>query len=83
MARKMEGGIEKVSEITTLFCIITCLIIINLILLLLVAIKIQKDMLALFKTQDNYNQLFEKHVCKIYEIITYNNLARPKKERDK
>lgn len=78
----MEGGIKEVSEIT-FFCIVICLIIINFILLLLMTIKIQKDTLDLFKTQDEYNELFEKHICKIYEIINYNNLIRPKKEEKK
>ena len=60
-----------------------CLVLINIILLLLITIKIQRDTSSLFETQDKYNKLFKKHICKIYEIINYNNLIKPKKEEKK
>lgn len=60
-----------------------CLVLINIVLLLTMTIKIQRDASALFETQDKYNELFEEHICKIYEIINYNNLIRPKKEEKK
>ena len=42
-----------------------------------------KLLLERLKEDDEYDLQIQKHICDIYEIISYNGLTRPKNKKEK
>ena len=55
---------------------------ISLIISAFVIMYMSKQVLKLFKTQDKYNEMIVNHVNKIYDIINFNGLKKPKNEKE-
>lgn len=55
---------------------------ISLIISAFVIMYMSKQVLILFKTQDKYNEMIVNHVNKIYDIINFNGLKKPKNEKE-
>lgn len=53
---------------------------INLVIIVLVAKHLEDLLLRSFKDEDELDNEILKHINNIYDIITYNNLTKPKKE---
>jgi len=45
--------------------------------------SLTKVMLERFKEENNIDELFKEHLCNIYDIIAFNDLARPAKKENK
>lgn len=53
---------------------------ISLIISAFVISFMSKQVLMLFKTQDKYNEMIVKYINKIFDIINFNGLKKPKEE---
>lgn len=77
MARKMEGGIEKV------IYIIFFLLIVSVALLYFGVVKLQEDINNFLKKQIEVNNSIAENFEKIYKIMAYHNLITIEKEEKK
>ena len=56
------------------------IIIINCIISILLINHLAKEVVKALKIHDETDELLKNSICKIYGIISFNNLKRPKKE---
>lgn len=55
---------------------------INIIIYALLIRYLGNRIVELFKTQDEYNEMFEKYISEILDIINYNGLVRKPKVKE-
>lgn len=55
---------------------------ISLIISAFVISFMSKQVLKLFETQDKYNEMIVNYINKIFDIINFNNLKKPKNEKE-
>lgn len=59
------------------------IIFINFIISLLLVNHLGKAIIENMEVDDKLDKIFAEHICNIYDILIFNNLKRPKKEKEK